>query len=54
VYHTLTGVDISQEMVDFANKTFADETTTFHCMDIAKVRCHNYIFKKTLEKRRFG
>lgn len=35
VVHTLTGVDISQEMVNFANKTYADETVSFHCMDIA-------------------
>jgi hypothetical protein len=37
VYHQLTGVDVSQEMVDFANKTYADENVNFHCLDIATV-----------------
>jgi hypothetical protein len=37
VYHTMTGVDISQEMVNFANKAYADETVSFQCMDIAAV-----------------
>jgi hypothetical protein len=30
-------VDVSQEMVDFANKTYADENVTFHCLDIETV-----------------
>jgi hypothetical protein len=37
VYHTMTGVDISKEMVNFANKAYADETVSFQCMDIAAV-----------------
>ena len=40
VCHSLTGVDVSREMVDFANKTYADETVSFHCMDIGTVS-HN-------------
>lgn len=35
VYHSLTGVDVSKEMVEYANRTYGEETVTFHCMDIA-------------------